>query len=150
MERSPGGAWSRSGPRRWLIPEDEDVEDAQVEGQSQRELRCHHPGEDLVGAPAGDVTVVNSGVCRHGGHGCGRAAPARRKSRSEGGVEEKMKVHSDPVQNPPLKLQNPPVAGIRQTQRVSSERLMPVPELRQHRADVGRGEEAEKKRRYRV
>lgn len=50
---------------RLLIPEDEDVEDGEVERQSQDELNHHHPGEDLVGGPVGCVTVVNAPV---GGH----------------------------------------------------------------------------------
>lgn len=30
------------------VPEEEDVEDGQVEGQTQGELSHHHPGEDMV------------------------------------------------------------------------------------------------------
>lgn len=50
---------------RALVPEDEDVEDRQVEGETQHELHHHHPGEDLVRERVRGFAVVNGGVGRH-------------------------------------------------------------------------------------
>lgn len=48
-----------------LVPEDEYVEDRQVEWKTQCELHHHHPGEDLVCERVGGFAVVNRGVGRH-------------------------------------------------------------------------------------
>lgn len=50
---------------RVLIPEDEDVEDRQVEWKTQHKLHHHHPGEDLVCEQVRGFAVVNGGVGEH-------------------------------------------------------------------------------------
>ena len=49
----------------FFIPEDKDVEDGQVERQTQHELCSHHPGEHLVRDYIGRFAVVNCVICRH-------------------------------------------------------------------------------------
>lgn len=41
-----------------VLPEDEDVEDGQVEGKTQYELDNHHPGQDVVCDLIGCFAVV--------------------------------------------------------------------------------------------
>lgn len=49
----------------FLIPEDEDVEDRQVERQTQHELYNHQPGEDLICDWIGCLAVVNCSIRIH-------------------------------------------------------------------------------------
>lgn len=50
---------------RVRVPEDEGIEDRQVEWKTQYELHHHHPGEDLVREWVWGFAVVNGGVGRH-------------------------------------------------------------------------------------
>lgn len=56
------GKYGKGSDRKngfFLIPEDEDVEDGQVERQTERELPNHHPGEDFICGVGGCFAVVD-------------------------------------------------------------------------------------------
>lgn len=57
-----------------VIPEDEDVEDRQVERKTQYELYNHHPGEDVICDIIRGFAVVNAGIRSHAFLGRHRSA----------------------------------------------------------------------------